>query len=129
MCIRDSNYNKQLTKDFGFNIHGGLSQNKNKIEELYGGPYDNGDNINTVGYALKSFYVYPTADLLQESDFSKDESGNWIPKDGVIIYDGQQPGDIHYLDTNKDGKITTDDRVIRGDEQPKFCLLYTSRCV
>ena len=116
----DLNYNKQLTKDFGFNIHGGLSQNKNKIEELYGGPYDNGDNINTVGYALKSFYVYPTADLLQESDFSKDESGNWIPKDGVIIYDGQQPGDIHYLDTNKDGKITTDDRVIRGDEQPKL---------
>ena len=116
----DLNYNKQLTKDFGFNIHGGLSQNKNKIEELYGGPYDNGDNINTVGYALKSFYVYPTAGLLQESDFSKDESGNWIPKDGVIIYDGQQPGDIHYLDTNKDGKITTDDRVIRGDEQPKL---------
>lgn len=116
----DLNYNKQITKDFGFNIHGGLSQNKNKIEELYGGPYDNGDNINTVGYALKSFYVYPTAGLLQESDFSKDESGNWIPKDGVIIYDGQQPGDIHYLDTNKDGKITTDDRVIRGDEQPKL---------
>lgn len=85
----DLNYNKQITKDFGFNIHGGLSQNKNKIEELYGGPYDNGDNINTVGYALKSFYVYPTAGLLQESDFSKDESGNWIPKDGVIIYDGQ----------------------------------------
>lgn len=116
----DLNYNKQLTKDFGFNIHGGLSQNKNKIEELLGGPYDNSNTINTVGHALNSFYVYPTSGLLQESDFTKDDNGNWIPKEGVTIYDGQQPGDIHYIDTNKDGKITTEDRVIRGDEQPKL---------
>ena len=118
----DLNYGKQLTKDFGFNIHGGLSHNENEIEELFGGPYYNDDKItiHQKGYALKSYLVYPTAGLLQESDFTKDAGGKWIPKEGVVIWDGQQPGDIHYIDQNKDGKITADDRVIRGDEQPSL---------
>lgn len=116
----DINYGKQLTKDFSFNIHGGLSQNKNKIEELYGAPYDHGDRIHQVGYALNSFYVYPTDGLLQEDDFTTDASGELVPKDGVVIFDGQKPGDIHYVDQNGDGRISTEDRVIRGDEQPKL---------
>ena len=69
---------------------------------------------------MNSYDVYPSDGLLQESDFTKDASGNWIPKEGVVIYDGQQPGDIHYIDTNKDGSITADDRVVRGDDQPKL---------
>lgn len=118
----DLNYSKRLTKDFGFNIHGGLSHNENKIEELFAGPYYNENNttIHQEGYALNSNLVYPTAGLLQESDFTKDAGGKWIPKEGVVIWDGQQPGDIHYIDQNKDGKITADDRVIRGDEQPSL---------
>lgn len=116
----DVNYGKQVNKDFGFNIHGGLSQNKNKIEELFGGPYDNDNKIHQEGYALNSFFVYPTNGLLQESDFTKNAEGEWIPKEGVVIFDGQQPGDIKYIDRNKDGKISTDDRIIRGDEQPKL---------
>ncbi|WP_288207511.1 TonB-dependent receptor [uncultured Parabacteroides sp.] len=116
----DVNYGKQLTKDFGFNIHGGLSQNKNKIEELFGAPYDKGNRINQIGYALDSYYIYPTNGLLQESDFTKNEAGEWIPKEGVVIFDGQQPGDIHYIDRDNDGKITTGDREIRGSEQPNL---------
>jgi TonB-linked SusC/RagA family outer membrane protein len=117
-------YDKQY-KDFGFNIHAGLSQNKNKILDLFGAPYDNGTTINQIGYALNSYYVYPTDGLLQESDFVKDENGKWQPKEGVVIFDGQQPGDIKYLDVSgedgkPDGKITTDDRVIRGNDQPKL---------
>ena len=114
------NYGKQLTKDFSFNVHAGMSHNENKIEDLFGAPYDNGDRVHQVGYALNSWFVYPTDGLLQESDFTTDESGNRIPKEGVVIFDGQQPGDIHYLDTNGDGAITTDDRVIRGDDQPSL---------
>lgn len=120
----DVNYGKQY-RQFGFNIHGGLSQNKNKIESLFGAPYDKGDRIHQIGYALDSYFVYPTDGLLQESDFTKDASGKWIPKEGVVIFNGQQPGDIKYKDTSgpegtADGKITTDDRIIRGDDQPNL---------
>lgn len=124
----DVSYNKQVTKDFGLNIHAGLTHNENKIEDLFGAPYDNGNRIHQIGYALNSFhqigyalnsyFIYPTDGLLQEDDFTKDAAGNWIPKEGVVIFDGQKPGDIHYLDTDEDGKITTDDRVISGDDQP-----------
>lgn len=116
----DLNYSKQLTKDFGFNIHGGISHNENEIEELFGGPYYDGGSINKEGYALKSHLVYPTNGLLQESDFNKDANGKWVPKEGIVIFDGQQPGDIHYIDTDKNGEINADDRVIRGDDQPSF---------
>lgn len=114
----DVSYNKQVTKDFGLNIHAGLTHNENKIEDLFGAPYDNGNRIHQIGYALNSYYIYPTDGLLQEDDFTKDASGKWVPKEDVVIFDGQEPGDIHYLDTNGDGKITTDDRVISGDDQP-----------
>ena len=114
----DVSYNKQVTKDFGLNIHAGLTHNENKIEDLFGAPYDNGNRIHQIGYALNSYFIYPTDGLLQEDDFTKDAAGNWIPKEGVVIFDGQKPGDIHYLDTDEDGKITTDDRVISGDDQP-----------
>lgn len=116
------NYGKQY-KVAGFNVHAGLSHNKNKIESLFGAPYDQGNRIHQIGYALNSYYVYPTNGLLQESDFKTGDNGKLIPTDDVVIFDGQQPGDIKYLDVSgpngtPDGKITTDDRIIRGDDQP-----------
>ncbi len=116
----DVNWNKQITKDFNLNIHGGISHNENKIEELFGGPYDYGSTIHQEGYALSSWFVYPTDGLLQEDDFTTNADGELVPKDGVVIFDGQQPGDIHYVDTNGDGQITEADRVIRGDAQPSL---------
>lgn len=116
----DVTYNKDITRNFNFSVHAGLSQNKNKIEELFGAPYDNGNRIHQVGSALNSYYVYQTDGLLQEDDFTKDAAGNLVPKEGIVIFDGQKPGDIHYIDRDKDKRITTDDRVIRGDSQAKL---------
>ena len=78
-------YGTQVTKDFSFSIHGGLSHNENKIEELFGGPYDNGSKIHKEGYALNSFYVYPTQGLLQEDDFVIDTNGDLVPKEGIVF--------------------------------------------
>lgn len=106
--------------DWDLSVFGGLSKNKNKIESLIGGPYDNGSSIHKKGYALNSHYMYRAQGLLQESDFTTDSEGNLIPKEGVVIIDGQKPGDIHYKDINKDGKITPDDREIMGTGEPDF---------
>ncbi|MDD4192777.1 MAG: SusC/RagA family TonB-linked outer membrane protein, partial [Mangrovibacterium sp.] len=108
-------------KDFNYNVHLGLSFNKNKIERLINGPYDNNSSINKEGYAINSYYRYKTAGLLQESDFiGQDENGSWIPKEGIVIFDGQAPGDIKYLDTSKDGALSVDDRTIQGKRFPSY---------
>lgn len=108
-------------KSFNYNMHLGLSYNKNKIEKLINGPYDNNTSINREGYSINSYYQYKTDGLLQESDFiGKDENGYWIPKEDVVVFNGQAPGDIKYLDANKDGIITLDDRTIQGNSFPTY---------
>lgn len=114
-------FSVNLDKQFGewdLSLFGGLSKNKNKIVSLLGGPFDNGSSIQKEGNPLNSFYMYETEGLLQESDFTKDAGGNWIPKEGVVIIDGQKPGDIRYKDVKNDGEITPDDRVIMGSGEP-----------
>jgi TonB-linked SusC/RagA family outer membrane protein len=109
------NYNK-LFKKGSVNFHGGISQNKNEIEKLPGGPYVNGASIHKVGYALASHYRYKSDGLLQESDFNPDGT----PVEGVALWGNQKPGDIKYMDLNDDGKFNDDDKVIMGDAQPDF---------
>jgi len=116
----DLNYNKSY-RDFNFNVHLGLAQNRNKIESLKGAPYDNGSSIHAVGHPVGSYYMYQTKGLLQTSDFNgQDAAGKWIPKEGVVVFDGQQPGDIHYVDHDENGVIDLDDRVIMGNGEPKM---------
>lgn len=114
----DVSYGRRF-KDFSFDIHAGFASNKNKIEKLFGAPYDKGSEIHAIGHPISSNYVYDTNGLLQESDFiGKDANGEWIPKEGVVIFSGQGPGDIHYIDQNDDGKIDLKDRVIKGNGEP-----------
>jgi hypothetical protein len=116
----DVNYGNKIG-DLEYNVHVGFSHNENTIEKLFGAPYDNGDKIHEIGYSLNSHYRYKTSGLLQIDDFTgQDEDGVWIPKDGVVIFDGQKPGDIHYLDVDNDGKITSEDRRIMNDDQPDY---------
>lgn len=114
-----ANFAKRLG-DWEFSLFGGLSQNKNKIVKLVNGPYDNGSSIHKEGHPLNSFYMYKTDGLLQEDDFVMGSDGELTPKEGVVIIDGQKPGDIHYLDINGDHAITADDRVIMGNSEPKL---------
>ena len=116
----DLSYNNNIG-GLNYYIHTGFSLNRNKILKLKGAPYDNGSSIHAIGHPVSSYYLYQTKGLLQENDFTgKDASGDWIPKDGVVIFSGQQPGDIHYIDENKDGKIDLDDRVIKGNGEPRI---------
>lgn len=116
-------FSANISKKIGqwdLSFFGGVSQNKNKIAKLLNGPYDNGSSIHKEGYALGSFYMYRTKGLLQENDFTTSADGKLTPKPGIVIIDGQKPGDIHYLDVNGDKTITADDREIMGDSQPKL---------
>ncbi len=66
-----------------------------------------------VGYPIGYFYGYKTAGVFQ----------NWSQVDGTAAkYAGAQPGDLIFVDTNNDGKITEDDRTQIGNPHPDFTM-------
>jgi len=74
--------------------------------------------IVKVGLPVGTFWGYSTNGLLTAADLAK----------GVPLLAGvpQQVGDTKYVDTNGDGKITTDDKHNLGSAQPKFTGSFTN---
>ena len=65
------------------------------------------------GYPIGYFYGYKTAGVFQ----------NWSQVDGTAAkYAGAQPGDLIFVDSNNDGKITEDDRTQIGNPHPDFTM-------
>ena len=64
-----------------------------------------------VGYPIGYFYGYKTAGVFQ----------NQAQIDATAVkYDDAKPGDLIWVDTNKDGMITDEDRTMIGDPHPDF---------
>ena len=82
--------------------------NKNKIVELYGDGKDDLGNRWFIGKPIGVIYDYKMIGIWQTGeDASKQDPG-------------AKPGDLKFADTNGDGKITADDRVIQGQTTPKW---------
>lgn len=65
------------------------------------------------GYPIGYFYGYKTAGVFQ----------NWSQVDGTAAkYAGAQPGDLIFVDSNNDGKITEGDRTQIGNPHPDFTM-------
>jgi len=65
-----------------------------------------------VGYPIGYFYGYKTAGVFQNQAQIDAYTG--------AKYEGVQPGDLIWVDTNKDGVINDDDRTMIGDPNPHF---------
>jgi TonB-linked SusC/RagA family outer membrane protein len=80
--------------------------------------YDNSEEFYRAqnGYALGYFWGYKTAGIFQsEQDIlAWKEAGN-----GVLQAD-VKPGDVKYVDTDKNGKIDSNDKVDLGNGMPKL---------
>nr|WP_320039226.1 TonB-dependent receptor [uncultured Bacteroides sp.] len=102
------------TKDFEWSTTFNISSNSNKIESLTGQD-KNGDGKEDdlvasglfVGKSISSLYDYKVDGIYQ--------IGDEIPE-------GFYPGNYRIVDTSKDGKITSDDRVILGKSDPAYRL-------
>jgi len=89
---------------FRWNTTFNFSRNVNKITELLG----NGDLVNSnlfIGHSINSFYDYVH---------------NGIYNIGETIPAGYYPGTRRVVDTNGDGVVNTQDRVIIGSSDPAF---------
>lgn len=97
-------------------VNANLAYNKNKLLDLGGVDETiSGYMINRVGEPYQSFYVYIADGLFQSDEEAaayEEQYGNpWsLPFKG---------GDLRIKDVNGDGKLTTDDRALRGSQQPK----------
>jgi TonB-linked SusC/RagA family outer membrane protein len=108
------NYNQQLNQNFSLSFRPGLSYNKNEVLKLIGGNIQSLTQITMVGGPIDGIYGYRTNGLLQKSDF--DGAGNPL----IPVLPKAQPGDIKYLDLDKDGVIGAGDQGLVGNPVPRL---------
>ena len=119
-------YNTKIGQvDFG--IAGNFSYNKNEILDLGGGDPNkyldatNGySQRNKVGEAMNSYYIYRADGFFN----SQEEADAYTAKYGNPFGKTFKAGDLRYVDTNKDGKLTADDREYCGSSDPKIIYGY-----
>lgn len=108
--------------DFSYGVSYNISHNKNEVTKI-----NNNDGIiygssnvlwracdemyrAQVGYPIGYFYGYKTAGVFQNWDQINSYTG--------AKYSNAQPGDLIFVDVNKDGQITSDDRTMIGNPHP-----------
>lgn len=115
-------YNTKIGQvDFG--IAGNFSYNKNEILDLGGGDpnkyldaTDGYSQRNKEGEAMNSYYIYRADGFFN----SQEEADAYTAKYGNPFGKTFKAGDLRYVDTNKDGKLTADDREYCGSSDPKI---------
>ncbi len=71
-----------------------------------------------VGYPIGYFYGYKTAGVFQNQQQVLD----YVDKDGKMIMPNAVPGDVIFVDKNKDGVISADDKDMIGNPNPDWTL-------
>ncbi|GAF04193.1 SusC/RagA family TonB-linked outer membrane protein [Saccharicrinis fermentans] len=121
-------YRDQIN-DFSYGATLNLSANKNEMTKInneegimYGdvsvGPSGMEQlTIAKVGEPIGFFWGYETAGV-----FQNEAEVNAHSKDGVLIQENAQPGDLIYVDQNDDGVLDNSDRINLGDPYPDFTV-------
>lgn len=108
--------------DWSLNVMGNMAYNKNKIEDLGGvdrmtNP-DDGDLWRFIDKPIDSYYVYHADGFFQSNEEAQQWMDKYAGQDGYPFGQKFQAGDLRYQDTNGDGKITADDRVLSKTVNP-----------
>ena len=120
---------REATGDFQYTISANFSTIRNEVLSLGGGAPvvdrlqsdpNFATTITEVGGPIGAFYGHVMEGLFQEGDFTTDDEGNFVLRDGIPEQGGAAPGDIRFQDRNNDGIINDDDRQVIGNPFPDF---------
>lgn len=105
--------------DWKFSAVGNFAYNKNKIENLGGVErMSDGDFLRKVGSPINSWYVYRTDGFFQSDEEAQAWMDKYAGQDGYPFGLKFKGGDLKYVDTNNDGKITAEDRELYKTKDP-----------
>lgn len=125
-------YNDQIGKLHYF-VNGNITNNTNKVTSIKNaaGFFEGGGNLlytNAANffrvetdYPIGYFYGLKTNGIFQ----NEQEIQNYKSADGTVIQSLAEPGDIKFVDANKDGKIDENDRTYIGNPNPDYILGFS----
>lgn len=106
--------------DWTFGVAANFAYNNNEIVDLGGAKYIDAVGgyyqRNAVGYAMNSYYVYKVDGFFN----SQAEADEFTAKYGNPFGGTFKAGDLKYVDTNGDGKLNGDDRIMGNSTDPVY---------
>jgi TonB-linked SusC/RagA family outer membrane protein len=114
--------------DFSYGVSGNMSYNTNEVTDIENSQkIINANNVKLwgngpyvaraqVGYPVGYFWGYKTAGIFQ----NEAEVANYKNSEGVVIMPNALPGDVKFVDTDGNGVIDDNDKVMIGDPNPDF---------
>ena len=119
------NWNDAISQDFSYTIGVNGAYNKNRVTRIAndeGIIHGAGSVVQgiaemyraQVGYPIGYFWTYATDGVFQ----NQAEIDAWKAQGLGTIVDNVVPGDLKFIDQNKDGVINDDDKTMTGDPNP-----------
>ncbi|WP_227472045.1 TonB-dependent receptor [Parabacteroides bouchesdurhonensis] len=122
-------YDGKAGKDFVYHINANVSTYKNKVKDLGSDASIPGTGVHLqyytytmteVGKPIGYYYGYKTDGVFQ----TQEEIDSYV-NNGQVVMPGAKPGDLKFVDQNKDGKLDDLDRTMVGNPHPDFTFGIT----
>lgn len=117
-------YGDRQSPGFRLTTSATLMTTRNRVLSLGNGGQPLFDELGVartaVGQPLGTFYLVRTGGVFQSAEEVAAHTTTLANGEVRVLQPGAQPGDLRYIDSNRDGQINDDDRVPMGNGTPKY---------